>query len=96
MGAIIEPDTTADYNIITLKQIQTILNEMEGKTSAGVQKKNYSSKFKIFFIDANDCDPNDLNNCFDQDPKIIVENLLEYGKRRSTNILSQEANTTII
>ena len=52
------PDTTADQNTITLKQMQTFLNEMEGKTSAGVQKKNYSSKFKIFFIDANGCDPN--------------------------------------
>ena len=55
---------------------------MEGKSDKGVQKRNYSSKFKTFFIDANNCDPNDLNNCFDPDPKIMVENLLEYGKKK--------------
>ena len=67
---------------ITLKQMQAVLNEMEGKTSSGVQKKNYSSKFKIFFIDANGCDPNKLNNCFDRDPQEMVDNLLEYGKKK--------------
>ena len=91
-----DDDTTTDYDKITLKQMQTILNEMEGKTDKGVQKRNYSSKFKTFFIDANGCDPNDLNNCFDKDPKEMVNNLLEYGKKKSTNMLSLEENITII
>ena len=77
-----EDDVDIDYEKITLKQMQTVLNEMEGKTSAGVQKKNYSSKFKIFFIDANGCDADNLNNCFDKDPKEMVTNLLEYGKKK--------------
>ena len=77
-----DTETTADYEKITLKQMQIVLNEMEGKTSAGVQKKNYSSKFKIFFIDANGCDPDDLNDCFDMAPQEMVNNLLEYGKKK--------------
>ena len=83
-----DSDMSTDYDKITLKQMQTILNEMEGKTSTGVQRKNYSSKFKIFFIDANACDAGNLNNCFDKDPKEMVENLLEYGKEEEVQICS--------
>ena len=77
-----DTETTADYEKITLKQMQTVLNDMEGKTGKGVQKKNYSSKFKTFFIDANGCDPDDLNDCFDMAPQEMVNNLLEYGKKK--------------
>ena len=69
---------------------------MEGKTAAGVQKRDYSNNFKIFFIDANGCDADNLNNCFDKDPQDTVNRLLEYGKKESTNMLSPDANTTII
>ena len=60
------------------------------------KKKNYSRKFKTFFIDANSCNADNLNNCFDNDPQEMVNNLLEYGKKIITNMLSLEVNTTII
>ena len=41
-------DPDADYDKIVLKQMQTILNEMEGKTGKGVQKKELLKQIQNF------------------------------------------------
>ena len=43
-----EDKSTTDYDTITLKQMQTILNEMEGKSDKGVQKKELLKQIQNF------------------------------------------------